>query len=62
MRKKVISNGKLYSMYHNDPIVRGRYFKSYRVYNKMKKYKERLYKQQLLEQIENLHSENPKEY
>ncbi|MEW8547927.1 MAG: reverse transcriptase family protein [Candidatus Thiodiazotropha sp.] len=62
MRKRVISNGKLYSMYHNDPIVRGRYFKLYRIYNKTKKYKERQYKKQLLEQIENLHSENPKEY
>ena len=44
MRKRVISNGKLYTMYHNDTIVRGRYFKLYRMYNKTKKYKERQYK------------------
>ena len=62
MRKRVISNGKLYSLFPKDPIVRGRYFKLFRTYNKTKRSKERQYKKHLLEQIENLHSENPKEY
>lgn len=62
MRNRVIANGKLYSMFPNDPIVRGRYFKLFRIYNKTKRNKERQFKTQLLEQIESLHSENPKEY
>ena len=59
MRNRVISNGKLYSMFPSDPIVRARYF---RIYNKTKRNKERQFKTQLLEQIESLHSDNPKEY
>ena len=62
MRKRVIANGKLYSMFPSDPIVRGRYYRLYRLYNKAKKVKERQFKKQLLEQIEDLHSDNPKEY
>ena len=46
-----------------NPIIRGRYFKLYRTYNKTKRVKERQYKKQLLEKKnENLHTENPKEY
>ena len=37
LRNRVISNGKLYSMFPKDPIVRGRYYKLQRVYNKTKK-------------------------
>ena len=33
-----------------------------RTYNKTKRVKERQYKKQLLEKIENLHTENSKEY
>ena len=62
MRNRVIANGKLYSMFPNDPIVRGRYCKLFRLYNKTKRNKERQFKTQLLGQIESLHSENPKEY
>lgn len=62
MRNRVIANGKLYSMFPGDPIVRGRYFKLFRIYNKTKRTKERQFKTQMLEQIESLHSENPKEY
>ena len=36
MRKRVISTGKLYSMLPNDPVVRDRYFKLYRIYSKTK--------------------------
>lgn len=62
MRNRVIANGKLYSMFPGVPVVRGRYFKLFRIYNKTKRNKERQFKTQLLEQIEILHSENPKEY
>ena len=41
LRNRVISNGKLYSMFPKDPIVRGRYYKLQRVYNKTKTSKER---------------------
>ena len=46
------------------PIVRGRYFKLFRLYNKTKtkRNKKRQFKTQLWGQIESLHSENPKEY
>ena len=62
MRKRVIANGKLYSMFPSDPIVRGRYYRLYRLYNKAKKVKERQFKKQLLKQIKDLHSASPKEY
>lgn len=62
MRNRVIANGKLYSMFPNDPIVRGRCFKLFRIYNKTKRNKKRQFKTQLLGQIESLYTENPKEY
>ena len=43
MCSRVIANGKLYSLFPKDPIVRGRYFKLYRTYNKTKRIKERQY-------------------
>ena len=50
MNNRVISNGKLYFMFPSDPIVRGRYYKVFRIYNKTKRNKERQFKTQLLEQ------------
>ena len=62
MHSRVTANGKLYSLFPKDPIVKGRYFKLYRTYNKTKRVKERQYKKQLLEKLGNLLTENPKEY
>ena len=49
-------------MFPSDPVLRGIYYKLFRIYNKIKRNKERQFKTQLLEQFESLHSDNPKEY
>ena len=41
MRSRVIANGKPYSLFPKDPIIRERYFKLYRTYYKTKRVKER---------------------
>ena len=51
MRSKVIANGKLYSLFPKDPIVRGRYFKLYRTNNATKRVKERQYKKTVVGKI-----------
>ena len=62
MRSNLLNYGKIYSKYPNDPAVRGHYYKLYREYNKTRKLKYRNYKQSLLQQIELLHDDNPKQY
>ena len=62
MRNNLISYSKTYSKYPNDPSVKGHYYKLLRIYSKTRKLKFRQYKQSLLDQIEKLHTENPKQY
>ena len=62
MRNRVLNYGKIYSKYPNDPAVRGHYYKLFREYSKLRKYKQRQYKQDLLAKIESLHNDNPKMY
>ena len=49
------------SKFPHDPIIRGRYFKLNKHYSELRK-KMREYKQDILNQIENLHADNPKAY
>ena len=41
LRARVVSQGILYSIYPQDPIVRRHYYKLYREYNKLRKMKYR---------------------
>ena len=49
-------------MFPNDPQVRGSYYKSYKVYAKLRKYKKRELRQSILEKLDQLQTNNPKEY
>ncbi|CAC5360537.1 unnamed protein product [Mytilus coruscus] len=61
-REILISKGKLLSKFPFDPIVRGSYFKCYREYNKSRKRKKREFKQKILDSLDGLREDNPKEY
>ena len=49
-------------MFPNDPKVRGSYYKSYKVCAKLRKYKKRELRQSILEKLDQLQTNNPKEY
>lgn len=61
-RKSLISKGKLLSKFPWDPIIKGSYYKCYREYNKLRKYKQRKFKQNILDSLDNLRDNNPKSY
>lgn len=62
MRMHLLNYGKIYSKYPKDPLVKNHFYKLYRQYNKTRKQTYRQYKQSLLNQLENLHADNPKLY
>lgn len=62
MRKNLTDYGQIYTRYPNDPKVRGHYYKLLKNYSKARKAKYKSYKQSLLQQIEALHDEDPKQY
>ena len=62
MRYNLINYGKVYSSYPNDPNVKNHYYKMYRIYTKTLKKTRKTYKQSILNQIENLHNNDPKQY
>ena len=45
-----------------DPLVRGSHFKWYSEYNKLRKHKKRQFKQKVLDSLDELRGDNPKEY
>ena len=61
-RKSLISKGELLSKFPWDPIVKGSYYKCYREYNKLRKYKQRNFKQKILQNLDSLRENNPKSY
>ncbi|VDI79040.1 Hypothetical predicted protein [Mytilus galloprovincialis] len=61
-RKILVSKGELLSKFPYDPIVRGSYYKCYREYNKLRKYKMRTFKQSILNSLDNLRDSDPKQY
>ena len=61
-REILISKGKLLTKFPFDPLVRGSYFKCYREYNKVCKHKKRQFKQKVLDSLDELREDNPKEY
>ena len=61
-KKDVYNKARLMSMIPNDPQVRGSYCESYKVYAKLRKYKKRKFRQSILEKLDQLQTNNPKEY
>ena len=61
--KKLVQNKALtLSLFPKDPIVRGSFFKLNKQYSKLRKKKRRDFKQNILNQLDNLECNNPKEY
>ncbi len=61
-RKSLISKGELLSKFPWDPIIKGSYYKCYKEYNKLRKYKQRSFKQNILQNLDSLRENNPKMY
>lgn len=61
-RSILIDKGQLLSRFPFDPIIRGSYFKCYREYTKLRKFKKRHFKQQILDQLDQLRDADPKKY
>lgn len=62
LRSRLLNKGKLMSKFPFDPGIKGSYFKLYREYNKMRKFKKRTFKQNILNQLDELQSSDPKAY
>jgi len=62
LRFNLINYGKIYTKFPKDPVVKNHFYKLYREYNKQRKYKCKSYKENMLQEIENLHENNPKLY
>ena len=62
MRQNLISYGKIYSKYPKDPRIRGSYYKKYRLYNKCRKIKYKQFMNSMLDKLDNLPVDNPKQY
>ena len=62
MRSNLVSYGQIYSKFPKDSSVKNHYYKLYREYRKLRKYKNRQFKQTILNQLESLHDNNPKLY
>ena len=61
-RKTLTLKAELLSKYPFDPLIRGSYFKCYREYTKLRKYKKRHFKQNILDQLDLLRDSDPKKY
>ena len=62
LKKNVDGKAALMNKYPKDPFIRGSFFKTYKKYAKLRKYKKREFKNVILNRLENLETENPKEY
>ena len=54
LRARVVSQGILYSIYPEDSIVRGHYYKLYREYNKLRKMKYREFRNTIFNKLDSL--------
>jgi hypothetical protein len=61
-RKTHVEKGELLSRFPCNPIIRGSYYKCYREYNKLRKYKKRHFKQTILDDLDRLRDSDPKQY
>lgn len=62
MRCNLISLGKLYTKYPKDPFIKGRNYRNYRLYNKSRKVKYKQFMNSMLQKLDGLGVENPKQY
>ena len=62
LKRNLDNKCKLLQRYNHDPYIRGSFFKSLKQYRKATKAKARQYKRELINKLEELHSQNPKEY
>ena len=61
-RKHLMDYAKIYTLYSKDPFVRGHFYKLRREYAKLRKYKCKEFKRNMIEKLDNLHQNNPKMY
>ena len=61
-KKQVKDKGFLMSKYPHDPIIRGPFFKINKKYAKLRKYKKKQFRQQIIDKLDTFQSNNPKEY
>ena len=61
MKRLVDEKAKLMSKFPKDPIVRGSFFNHNKKYAKLRGKKRREFKQKILDRIENLETDNPKD-
>ena len=61
-QKTLVEKGELLSRFPCNPIIRGPYYKCYREYNKLRKYKKRHFKQTILDDLDRLRDSDPKQY
>ena len=62
LRNQVVQKAKLMSTFPFNKELRNSFYKAYRIYNKTRKYKAKNYKTNIIRQIDNLKTENPKDY
>lgn len=61
-RKALLNKAALMSKYPLDPIIRGSFYKINKEYAKLRKFKKKQFKQNILDKLIHLQSTNPKEY
>ena len=62
MRKDLYDKRNLFIQNNKDPIIRGAFFSHLKLYRKTRKRKERLYRKQIIDKLDNLHENNPNAY
>lgn len=62
MRYRLIAQGKIYSTFPKDPVVKSHYYKLLREYNKVRKFKRKNFQNSILNQLDALQNKQPKEY
>ena len=62
LRAQVFAHGKLYGKFPKDPIIKGHYYKLYREYNKLRRMKCRKFKNDIIEKLDSLRIDDPKQY
>ena len=62
LRKEVGKKAKLLSRFPYDPIIRGSHYKLLKTYNKSRKHKQRAYKQDIVNRLDEMKRQKPSEF
>jgi hypothetical protein len=62
LNKRLVNKGKLYATHPNDPIIRGNYYKFRKIYSKACKSKRRIFKETMVDKLNELNENDPKAY